>query len=217
MINLDNITIVSVAGIRAQKALKAIQYSCKGINYGACKLFTPESLKDDKIEIINIDNMNYEQYNHFIVYELYKFINTDYVLIIQDDGFVINPDKWDNKFLEYDYIGAPFGLPQDDFSYRDAFGNIVRVGNGGFSLRTKKILQLATSLNLKWEPFHGYYNEDGFFVCKNRHIYEEHGFKFAPIEVAAHFSYEVPLPENRGITTFGFHGREPEKLNLLNF
>lgn len=216
MIDLNNVTIVSVAGVRAEQSLKAIKYSCRGLNFGAKILITPENIFDDFVQVINIPPMNYEEYNKFIVYELHKYINTEFALIVQDDGFVINPEKWNNKFLEYDYIGAPFALPKDNFSYRDSFNNLVRVGNGGFSLRSKKILEIANNLNLTWEPFHGYFHEDGFFVCKNRHIYEQEGCKYAPVEIAALFSHEAPTPEIDGIIPFGFHGKKQEFLNKLN-
>ena len=71
MIDLNNITIVSVAGIRAEQSLKAIKYSCRGLNFGAKILITPESISEDFVQIINIPPMNYEEYNKFIVYELH--------------------------------------------------------------------------------------------------------------------------------------------------
>jgi hypothetical protein len=106
-------------------------------------------------------------------------------------------------------------LPIDDYSYRDAFGNIVRVGNGGFSLRSKKLLKLPTDLNLEWKSYFGFFNEDGFFTCHNRHIFEQHGCVFSPIEVASNFSHEVKIPETDGINPFGFHGKNCIYYNLI--
>ena len=31
---------------------------------------------------------------------------TDFVLTIQHDGFILNPDAWRDDFFDYDYIGA---------------------------------------------------------------------------------------------------------------
>jgi hypothetical protein len=81
------------------------------------------------------------------------------------------------------------------------------VGNGGFSLRSKKILSLADKLKLEWKSYFGYYNEDGFFTCHNRHIYEQNGCVFAPLDVAKYFSHEIQIPETEGIIPFGFHGK----------
>ena len=47
-------------------------------------------------------------------------------------------------------------------------------------------------------------------ICvHNRHIFEEQGCKFAPVEVAKDFSHESPLDVNRGIVPFGYHGNLP--------
>ena len=95
-------------------------------------------------------------------------------------------------------------MPTDNFSYRDINGKIVRVGNS-VSLRSKKLLELPIKLNLPWEPFHGNFHEDGFICAKNRHIYESHGMRFAPLDVAKYFSHEAMIPEVKGIKPFVFH------------
>lgn len=215
MIDLNNVTLVAVASVRIDKTIKALKYSSQEIKFGDIKLITHEDVLESGISVVKVDKMDYEQYNRFIVFELHKYIDTDYALIIQDDGFVVNPKEWKSEFLSYDYIGAPWPLPYDDFSYRDAFNNLVRVGNGGFSLRSKKILSLATELNLEWKSYFGYYNEDGFFTCHNRHIYESNGCVFAPLEVAKYFSHEIQIPETEGINPFGFHGKNNSYNNLI--
>ena len=204
-INLPQITLVAVACVRIPETIKAIQKSCSEINFGAVKLITHENVSGDNFEVVNIDPLNYEEYNRFTVFELHKHIETEFALIVQDDGFVTGPHQWRKEFLNYDYIGAPWPLPMDDFSYRDPFGNLIRVGNGGFSLRSKKLLSLPTELNLEWRSYFGFFNEDGFFTCHNRHLFEERGCVFAPIEVAKYFSHEKQIPEIEGIVPFGFH------------
>lgn len=213
---LNDVTLVCITSVRVKRAIKALKFSSKSIKFNSIKLFTNENINDPDIDIIHISNLNYEEYSKFIVYELHKYINTSHVLIIQDDGFVVNPNKWNNNFLKYDYIGALWELPKDEFSYRDIFDKIIRVGNGGFSLRSKKLLSLATDLNLIWKPYFGYWNEDGFFTCHNRHIYEMHGCVFSPIEIASNFSHENPVKENENIIPFGFHGKNHKYYNLIN-
>jgi hypothetical protein len=215
---LSNITLVSICGISDVKnvsnTFRAILYSMRGLKFGDVKFITSYKGEDLTIECdkygikhIKIDELDYEGYNRFVVYDLKNYVDTDYVIIIQDDGYIINPHLWNDKFFEYDYIGAPWPMPQDNFSYRDAFNNLVRVGNGGFSFRSKKLLSLPSELNLEWKPFFGFYNEDGFFTCHNRHFFEAEGCKYAPVEVAVHFSFESEIPENKGIIPFGFHGK----------
>lgn len=217
MLKLENITLVTVTSVKVDRAIKALNYSKRGIEFGEVLLLTNEDVNPDGVKTVKIDQLDYIGYSHFIIYELHKHIDTDYALIIQDDGFVVNPEKWSDEFLNYDYIGAPFPIPRegDMISYRDHFGNLMRVGNGGFSLRSKNILSLATELDLEWKPYFGYWNEDGFFTCHNKHRYEENGCVYAPVDVAAKFSHENQTAETAGITPFGFHGKRNPNMNLI--
>ena len=206
-LKLPNVTLVAVATRHVEETLQAIIYSCKEIEFGSIKLlshFTP-FCKDEKIEFIRIEKMkNIDDWSHFIVYELNQHIETEFILLVHADGFVVNPTSWRMDFLNYDYIGAPWPLPSDDFSYRDINGQIVRVGNS-VSLRSKKLLELPTKLNIPWEADHGYYNEDGFLCVKNKHIFESNGIRFAPLDIAKYFAHESMIPEIRNIKPFVFH------------
>lgn len=216
---LNEVTLVIVDGVEPEKSVQVLEYSSKNIDFDDIKIISfrePENLTNNII-FHQIDKLDYIGYNKFIIYELYKYINTNFVLLIQTDGFVVNPDAWMNEFYNYDYIGAPFPLPLDSFSYRDINGEIFRVGNGGFSFRSKKLLQIPTVLKLKWEPFHGFYNEDGFICGKNRQILIENGIKFAPLDVAKYFSREITIPENVGLNTFGFHKWRDENIKYPKF
>ena len=53
------------------------------------------------------------------------------------------------------------------------------------------------------------------FVFNNRHIYENLGCKFAPLEVAVRFSQEKRIPECEGIVPFGFHYHLPPGVELV--
>jgi hypothetical protein len=217
MVTLNNVTLVSVTSVNVDRTIRALKYSSKDIKFNEVLLLTDKNVSPIGIKTIKINEIDYIGYSKFIVYELYKYINTEFALIIQDDGFIINPRKWNDDFLKYDYIGAPFPIPQpnDNISYRDPFGELMRVGNGGFSLRSKKLLSLASELNLEWKPYFGFWNEDGFYAVHNHHIYEENGCVFAPIEVAKHFSHEHNLPETQGIIPFGFHGKHNKNYHLI--
>ena len=210
MMVLDNVTLVAMSSVDMDNTVKALINSSTEIKFGSVMLIShekPNSLPDN-IEFKHIDKMsNINEYSYNMIYKLGDYIETEFVLVIQSDGYVVNPSSWREEFLDYDYIGAPFALPNDSFSYRDVNGEIFRVGNGGFSLRSKKLVDLPNKLGLEWKSFHGFYNEDGFICAMNRHIYEENGIKYAPLEVAKYFSHEAPIPEINGITPFGFHGK----------
>lgn len=215
MIELDNVTLVSMSSVDIEKTIQALEYSCNSIKYNSVKLISheiPENLPS-YIKFCFINKIsNIDEYSYNMIYKLGEYIDTEFALIVQSDGYVINPSSWKNMFLEYDYVGAPFPIPKDNFSYRDINDNIFRVGNGGFSLRSKKLIDLPNKLNLEWKPFHGIYNEDGFICAMNRHIYERNGCKFAPIDVAKYFSHETFIEEINGIIPFGFHGKNSKYL-----
>lgn len=191
MLKLPNITLVAVTDINIPEHFEALQKSCEGIQWGAVLLLTPK--------LGSID-----AWNKYIIYELYNYINTDFAMLIHSDGYIINPSAFQSTFLEYDYVGAPWPLPNDDFSYRTPSGELVRVGNS-VSLRSRKILELPAKLGLEWKSYYGNTNEDGFLTVHNRDTLIASGCTFAPLEVARFFSKEHEIPENQGIETFAFH------------
>lgn len=207
MLNLKNVTLVILSSIKLDKSIKALEYSCGGINFGSVKLVShekPDNLPDFITHEFCPKMSNVDEWNYAAIYELPKHIETEFCILVHDDGFIVNPDSWRDEFLKYDYIGAPWSLPNDDFSYRDINGDLIRVGNS-VSLRSKKLLDLPIKLNLEWKSFHGYYNEDGYICVNYRHRYIENGCNFADINVAKYFSHEAMIPEIQGIKPFAFH------------
>jgi len=128
------------------------------------------------------------EYNLLVTKELARHLSADFVLVIQYDGFVINADQFSPHFLHYDYIGAPW----PNYEHND-------VGNGGFSWRSKRLVQAVAQLDYA-DPTEA---EDLFICRRMRGTLEQQGCRFAPKAIAQHFSVEfpaVPFP------TFGFHG-----------
>ena len=206
-LQLSNVTLCAMTSVNVKATVKALLYSMQDIDFGEVVLIThrkpfglPKQIHYKHIKKLkDIDAFNYD-----MIYRLHEFIETDYCLLVHADGFVVNPDMWQDKFLDYDYIGSPFPLPKDDFSYRDINGNICRVGNS-VSIRSKRLLEFPTKANIPFEADHGFFNEDGFICCKNRHLFEAAGMKYAPLEVAVYFGHENMLPETEGIRPFVFH------------
>ncbi len=210
MIKLDNVTLLALTSIQIEDTVKALKHCAGLIQFADVKIVTDVEVNDKIVKWEKCHKLDYTEYSRYAVYDMWKHVDTDFVLKIDYDGFIVNADQWDDNFLNYDYIGAPWPYPSDNFSMRDINGDVQRVGNGGFTLRSKKMLRLASELNLTWQSFHGFYNDDGFMAVNNRHIYEANGCKIAPIEVAAKFSHEIPIPEIQGIIPFGFHGKHSQ-------
>ncbi len=217
--NLDNITLVCVEGKSdhdsLQMSLKALIYSSLEINFKE-KVFISPAIHNDEInhQITSLDikhhiipTMDWNNYNKFILKYLYDYISTDYCLIVQWDGFILNPHLWSDEFLNYDYIGAKWNYNslktcQWIFSEIKQNGNFNLVGNGGFSLRSKKLLY-----ETKTAPFECNGPEDAY-ICNNYYDYFiSKGIKFGTNEIADKFSKE----QNHSLTwdsVFGFHGEK---------
>jgi tetratricopeptide (TPR) repeat protein len=152
---------------------------------------TDRSFELPGIETIRIPALgSREAYSAFVLHALADHIESEFVLIIQWDGYVVNPAAWNDEFLQHDYIGAVWGHLADTF----------RVGNGGFSLRSRKLLSACRRIALEGETL----NEDELVCRKHRPLLErEFGIRFAPENIAERFSFELTYP---GALAFGFHG-----------
>lgn len=182
-----SITLVAVVGDnKIQETLDAFKKCHEQMRFEQTLLLAPK--------------LDYKGYNEFVVMELWKHIDTDFCLLVQNDGYILNGSLWDDEFLNWDYIGAPWP-PNIHFTKS---GAEVRVGNGGFSLRSKKLLKTPTELGLKFtDKGTGFPHEDGFLCNHYREELETYGIKFAPVEVAARFSTELIVPET--VKSFGGH------------
>ena len=207
MKTLSNITLVAVATTEVDETYAALRYSCRGLRFERVLLlapFHPEPAAQH-IEFVPITPFaDVGEWGRFVVFKLHEYISTNHIILVHADGFIVHPEQWRESFRSYDYIGAPWPLPCDSFSYRDHFGNIIRMGNS-VSLRSRRLLQLPAQLGLSWEADHGYFHEDGFLCVQNRHVLVEQGMRFAPLSEACYFSHEHPIPEIRGIKPFAFH------------
>jgi hypothetical protein len=216
---------VTINGIATQEkyfenTLKAVIYSKKisGIPNAqmiSFKKFFHEEVKCVYVpDLIKIDSV--PKWNFFLIKNLYQFINTDFCLNVHDDGFAINASAWKDEFLNYDYIGAlwPVGCHEPIVTEKD------RCGNGGFSLRSKKLLEIAAL----YCPAYAYPNEDRVICGLHRDIFTKRNIKFAPDHIAAQFSIEdETIPEAAGqthknrfsIKSFGFHQKNSDAIKFL--
>ena len=217
-LKLSDVSLISVATKNVERSILALKYSQKDILFEKTILFshyTPQL--NDTISHIKINSfLSVEEWGEFVIYQLHKYIDTKYILLIHDDGFVVNPDSWNPRFLEYDYIGAPWPLPNDDFSYRTDSGELVRIGNS-VSLRSKRILELPSELALPWVPFHGYLHEDGFLNVQYRDILVDQGMKFAPLHLGKSFGREYVNSSNVPFTFHKWLGANKSFPNFSDF
>ncbi|MCG5238910.1 hypothetical protein MCW82_03850 [Azospirillum doebereinerae] len=135
-----------------------------------------------------------EAYSHFVLKELHRHIETPHVLIAQWDGFVLDVRLWSEEYRAYDYIGARWTL----------FDDAMNVGNGGFSLRSRRLLQ-ATA-----DPDFTQIHPEDYHMCRTHRalLQERYGITYAPADLADRFSVERIASGDEvanPIETFGFH------------
>ncbi|MEQ1494630.1 MAG: DUF5672 family protein [Novosphingobium sp.] len=191
-LSLPQVTILTVTSVAKQATVTAMKASLQNVSFGAARFLSDQDPGPDlgciewrKIEPLTSRNA----YSRFMLRELGSHFSTKHLLIVQWDGYVLDAGNWDSSFLDYDYIGAPW--PQ--------FDDLHRVGNGGFSLRSRRLItalqDFSSDLELPEDVLIGR-------IWRER-LQSDYGIKFAPEDLAQRFSYErTPRRGNE----FGFHG-----------
>jgi Protein of unknown function (DUF5672) len=200
MRTLPNVTLIGVDCVNIERLLHAAEICQRSFRFGAVRMLT--SIPHDHPSIIPIEPItSRDAYSSFMVKKVNTYVDTPFALVIQYDGFILNPDAWRDEYLDYDYIGAPWN-EEEGYSI---------VGNGGFSLRSKRLMELLQQDDAILDP-----NEldppdapEDWYICAMiRDYLEARGIRFAPVELARQFSFEGG-DEYFGVAwtnEFGFHG-----------
>ena len=142
---------------------------------------------------------------------LWERFATDYVLIVQNDGFPLR--KGLDEFVEsgYDFIGAPHCRP--DF-VPSLLTRVLRYcpSNGGFSLRTRRICKLAAKLwcegKFESRPYVDDIMAEDYFFTKTLPLSGVTNWlrrNQAPSSLSDRFSYGATFPLTAKSMPFGFH------------
>jgi len=153
-------------------------------------LFTHNAvaLKAYPFDVIRIPELNWQSYNIFLNRVIPMYIQSEFAMSVHYDGFPIDESLWRSEFLDWDYIGATW--------------NDGVVGNGGFCIESRKLLELKPAMPMDRSDFE---TPSDRLVCGVRRAWlEERGVRFAPPDLALQFSTEQVGGEN---PSFGFHGR----------
>lgn len=199
-----SITLVCASSVQILNSVKSVLNSMKFVKFTEVIFFSNKyydefNLFPKIVKIVdNISLNNILEYAKFIVLDLYKYINTKYFLIVQHDGTVLMPWMWTDKFLEYDYIGAPYPKrlllrrlydPTLVYNYPEN-----AVGNGGFSLRTYKLAKTVAEKENIMKILNRRGGLEDLMYTGDKELlkyYKEKGIYIAPIEVAKNFSIEL--------------------------
>jgi len=221
MKHLDNVTLSMLDGYgRSKEHLAIIDKCCEGITFGKKVLVTTDpniddlSNERDDVEFHLINRMNLIEYSSFLCNRLPDYITTEYTLYVQEDGYILHPNSWSDEFLKYDYIGVPW-LYEDGSPHHFCGSLNDVVGCGGFSLRSKRFMDLSASLN-----YDGTGPLEDVFLCTSRYAKNfmiDSGMKYAPVDVAFRFGTGLATVESiekfielgmvdKNYPPLGFHG-----------
>lgn len=191
-LSLPSVTLCAATSVNVAATIRALDHCRDLAEFAECILFTDDRSAADVPgrRTVGIETLkSSSDYSRFMLRDLVKHVSTDHVLVAQWDGFILDASAWDENFLSFDYIGASW--PQ--------FTDGHDVGNGGFSLRSRRLLEACC------DPVFVHGGAEDVAICRvNRALLEDgHGICFAPRAVADRFAFErtrAPGP------VFGFHG-----------
>ena len=190
-LSLPQVTLCAVSSVNVAATMAALEACLAQMDVAAALLLTDSPLEPDHrgIQGVPIAPITSSRaYSDFMLTQLVDHVETDHCLIIQWDGHVLDVSRWLPDFLAYDYIGASW--PQ--------FTDGHDVGNGGFSLRSRRLMQLCRTPD--FAPSHP---EDVAIARVNRAWLESRGMRFAPRALADRFAAERA---GDVAASFGYHG-----------
>lgn len=223
MLELEEVTLFNLDAVNPGRSLQAMLYTLKFVRFGEVVLATDpcfaSNLQLDRygIRLLPV-HQSHEKIQgpsrmYFKDYELQALtapgmsLSTDFVLFQEWDAAVLNPAAWDNAWLRVDYLGALWphfyepGWPPMCSGFR--------VGNGGFSLRSKRLCQLITQAVNLWNDDPALMSSDQWMCRTMRPWLETNGIVFGTEEQAVRFSCEDAIYTGQ----FGFHGKATAKMN----
>ena len=194
MLNLPDVTLVLIETREhelAELALKDCERKCR---FGEVLVFTDRPsifMRADRRVVTVPDWPNKQGWSRCFWYDVGPQLRTSHALGIQWDSWVVAPDAWQDEFLNYDYVGAPWW-------YNDG----MNVGNGGFCLRSTKLLRFVRKHRDQFPCITDL--DDDLYCRKYRPALQGVGFEWAPEPIAQAFAFECVRPD-KSARHFGFH------------
>lgn len=189
---LPTVTLCAATCVNVPAAVASLEACLAQVEFAQALLLTDSGFRPlhPELEVVSIPSIkSADAYSQFVLYHLANHIRSEHCLVVQWDGFILDALQWDPAFLKFDYIGAPW--PHFDDGHN--------VGNGGFSLRSRRLLETCR------DPRFRRSSAEDLAICRvNRSFLEnEHELLFADRLTAERFAFERSIPTS---PTFGFHG-----------
>jgi hypothetical protein len=136
-LQLPSVTLMCIDCVDVQRAISVIEICKNKVDFGDVKLLTSSLVSyQHRVEIMPLNSL--VAYSVFMLTKSHEYIDTDHVLIVQRDGWILNPQSFNMEWLQLDWISP-------------LFMQYSKVGSGGFSLRSKKIMQDISKTVPQWD------------------------------------------------------------------
>lgn len=204
-LKLNKVTLLGIDCVDPIRLQRIMDLCEEKIIFAKSKLLTSKNINDRRIIKIK-EICSHKQYSQFCLSDLKDHVDTEFVLLVQWDGFILNPNSWTDEFLDCDYVGAPWVVKDwsiNDFGFPNDWRGRRVVGNGGFCIKSRKFLEVSTEL-FKSGKIHYFHPEDIAVSVWYRYLFMERGIKFANVELARKFAFEGG--DDKYNKQFGFHG-----------
>ena len=189
---MKDITLVAIEFQWYDLTRYAIEHSLKHIDPKEVLIISDKEILPGARHVNTPPVANISEYANIMLKGVGPHVNTGHALYVQWDGIAYNKDQWTDEFLKYDYIGAPWPWEPEGRN----------IGNGGFSLRSKKLLDACLDDRIRLGTERSV-AEDNVIGSDNREYLENtYNIKFATTALAKQFSFELGQYQ----PSFGFHG-----------
>lgn len=188
-LQLPDVTLVAIDCVAHELTEMAIRDSLRAVDFAGVVVCSDKCILD-YVPTVKCLCQDINMVSTVLWYAIPPWIRSSHILTVQYDGWVMNPRLWESGWLTYDYVGAPWPWHRN-----------CRVGNGGFSLRSTRLMKFLANHAMEFPLVSGRPEDD--LLCRvYRPALETHGFRWASEETARQFSFERERPH----ATFGFHG-----------
>ena len=205
-----------------ESVLKIGHETSKNIKFYNKIIYTPQKpdCETYDFEVRAIEHLEFNEYTPWLLSNQKDLFESKFMLNFHADGMIQNRSAWKDEFLSYDYVGAPW----DDYT---------NGGNGGFSLRSKRLCKSASEIDLSGFNFsqgNSYNriipNNEDVIICRTyENFLKYRSIRFAPSELSCKFSTEHFAHDVDDFRDgFGFHeieaiqhaGIRDHRRNFLN-
>lgn len=191
MLSLPNVSLVMVETRLHELARLTLKEAVSKVRFASVHVYTDDLCKFDisGIQYFTVpDWQTKRECLDFCSFDSFQNVKTSHVLFMEWDSGVVDERAWRDEFLQYDFIGSPWNYTENN------------VGNGGFSLRSKRMMDYLSANRSEFPT----YTDD--LLCRvYRPKLELAGFEWAPDGIAHDFSFEWVRPSHRH-RHFGYHG-----------